>query len=371
MPDRRLWLVIEPVLAVIVGLMAGLIVIALAGKPNPVAAIGNPGEALSLFWTHFSSAAIYLAEGAFGNLTNLGTTLFYTVPLIFTGLSVAVAYHAGLFNIGAQGQLLAGCIAAAFFGVHARGLPGFLAVPFGICVAAAGGAAWGAIPGWLRARTGAHEVITTIMLNFVAAGLTSWITLGFIKNPATQNPESAPVGAGFILEPISWSGEPLFEGAAVTNGLWLALLIPVVVHVFLFHTIPGFKLRAVGQNPAAARSAGFSVSRIQTQAMILAGGLAGLVALTEILAGEGKFRIGIMDHGFTGIAVALLARCHPVGIVFSALLFGALHNGSMGLEFESEYVTQEVSMILRGLVILSVSADGIWFWLRRRIKVEG
>lgn len=366
------WMVLEPILAVFVGLSLGFLVIAAAGKPNPFALAfdGQVLEGISIFARHFADAAWFLADGAFGNMVNLGNTLYYTVPLIFTGLSVAVAFHAGLFNIGAQGQLIVGCLAGAAFGIAFPDLPGFLAVVLGVLAAGLAGATWGAIPGWLRARTGSHEVITTIMLNFIAAGITSWITLGFLQNPDSQSPETSPVGDGFLLHPISWGGRPLFDSAAVTHSLEFAVVVALLMWIFLYHTVPGFKIRAVGQNPHAARGAGVSVGGVQTAAMALAGGLAGLVVLSEIFAGEGKFRIGIMDHGFTGIAVALLGRCHPVAIIFSAFLFGALHNGSMGLEFESEYVTQEVSMILRGLVILSVSADGIWFWLRQQVMAR-
>jgi simple sugar transport system permease protein len=225
-----------------------------------------------------------------------------------------------------------------------------------------GGTLWGAIPGWLRARLGSHEVINTIMLNFVAAGLASYVALYLLKNPDSQNPETRPIGPGYLIHKFG-----IFGGAPVSLALPLALLAAILVWVFLWRTVLGFELRAVGQSESAARAAGIDPGRIRIIAMCLAGGLAGLVGVGEVLGNAGKFKVGFSpEYGFIGIAVALLGRNQPAGVVAAALLFGALHKGAAALDLETERVTQELSLVLQALIILSVSAEGLWTWLKRR-----
>ena len=334
---------LQPILAVALGLLLGLAVTWLAGE--------NPARVF-----------LILARGAFGSSYDFGMTLFYATPLIFTGLSVAVAFHAGLFNIGAEGQLTMGALAAAAVGAIWPGIWWPLAPVLATGAALLAGALWGGIPGWLRARRGSHEVINTIMLNFVAAGLSSYVALYLLKNPDSQNPESRPVGAGYLIHQFH-----AFGGAPVSLALPLALVTAGLVWVFLWRTVPGFELRAVGQNESAARSAGIDPCRIRILAMSLAGALAGLVGVGEVLGNAGKFRIGFSpDYGFIGIAVALLGRNHPAGIVAAALLFGALHKGAAALDLETERVTQELSLILQAVILLTVAAEGLWSWLQRR-----
>jgi len=221
---------------------------------------------------------------------------------------------------------------------------------------------WGAIPGWLRARRGSHEVINTIMLNFVAAGLASYVALYLLKNPESQNPETRPVGAGYVIHRFD-----MFGGAPVSLALPLALVTAILVWVLLWRTVLGFEIRAVGQSESAARAAGIDAGRIRIIALSLAGGLAGLVGVGEVLGNAGKFKVGFSpEYGFIGIAVALLGRNHPLGVVAAALLFGALHKGAAALDLETERVTQELSLVLQALIILSVSAEGLWDWMRRR-----
>jgi general nucleoside transport system permease protein len=341
--------VLQPVLAVALGLGLGLGVTWLAGE--------NP-------WHVF----MILVKGAFGSGYDLGMTLFYATPLVFTGLSVAVAFHAGLFNIGAEGQLTLGALAAAAVGALLPGLWSPLAPMLAGLAALLAGTLWGAIPGWLRARRGSHEVINTIMLNFVAAGLSSYVALYLLKNPDSQNPETRPVGAGYLIHKFE-----VFGGAPVNLALPLALLAAIVVWVLLWRTVLGFEIRAVGQSESAARAAGIDPGRIRIVAMCLAGGLAGLVGVGEVLGNAGMFKVGFSpEYGFIGIAVALLGRNQPAGVVAAALLFGALHKGATALDLETERVTQELSLVLQALIILSVSADGLWNWLKKRaVKMEG
>jgi general nucleoside transport system permease protein len=332
---------LQPVLAVVVGLATGLGFTAFAGE--------NPWHVLCV-----------LAKSAFGSNYDVGMTLFYTTPLIFTGLSVAIAFQAGLFNIGAEGQLTLGALAAGVVGAMWPNLPG--AALFAGLAAFLAGTVWGAIPGWLRAKRGSHEVINTIMLNFIAAGIASYVTLYLFKNPATQNPETRPVGAGYLLHQFA-----IFGGAPVSAALLLAVVAAVLVWIFLWRTVIGYEMRAVGQNESAARAAGIDASKIRILAMCLAGGLAGLVGVGEVLGNAGKFRLGFSpQYGFIGIAVALLGRNQPAGVVAAALLFGALHKGTADLDLETEHVTREVSLILQALIILSVSAEGLWSWMKRR-----
>jgi len=342
---RRL---VQPLLALSLGLGLGLAATWIAGE--------NPARVL-----------LILIRSAVGSRYDLGMTLFYATPLIFTGLSVALAFHAGLFNIGAEGQLSVGALAGAAVGAVFPTMP-FPWAPLLAGVAIfGGGMVWGAIPGWLRARRGSHEVINTIMLNFIAAGLTSFVTLYVLKNPASQNPETRPIGSGYLMGQFGW-----FGGAPVSAALPLALLTAVLVSVLLWRTVFGYELRAVGQNEVAARAAGIDAGRIRILALALAGGLAGLVGVGEVLGNAGKYRIDFLPgFGFMGIAVALLGRNQPAGVVAAAVLFGALHKGTADLDFETEHVTRELSLVLQALIILSVSADGLWSWLKRRRREPG
>jgi general nucleoside transport system permease protein len=333
----------QPILAVAAGLILGLAATWLAGE--------NPWHVLKI-----------LARGAFGSRYDLGMTLFYATPLVFTGLSVAVAFQAGLFNIGAEGQLTLGALAAAAVGALWPGLWSPVA-PFVAGLAAlAAGTAWGAIPGWLRARRGSHEVVNTIMLNFVAAGLASYVALYLLKNPDSQNPETRPIGAAYSIAQFGF-----FDRAPVSAALPLAALAVMAVWVLMSRTVLGFEMRAVGQSESAARAAGIDAGRIRIIAMSLAGGLAGLVGVGEVLGNAGNFRVGFSpEYGFMGIAVALLGRNQPFGVLAAALLFGALHKGTAELDLETEHVTRELSLVLQALIILSVSADGVWHWMRKR-----
>ncbi len=200
------------------------------------------------------------------------------------------------------------------------------------------------------------------MLNFVAAGIASYVTLYLLKNPDTQNPETRPIGAGYLISQFG-----AFGGAPVSMALPLAILAAVLVWILLWRTVVGFEMRAVGQNESAARAAGINTGRMTIIALAVAGGLAGLVGVGEVLGNAGKFRLGFSpEYGFIGIAVALLGRNQPAGVVAAALLFGALHKGTADLDFETEHVTRELSLVLQALIILSVSADGLWSWLKKR-----
>ncbi|HXJ40572.1 MAG TPA: hypothetical protein VNH18_14930, partial [Bryobacteraceae bacterium] len=209
--------VLQPILAVALGLALGLGVTRIAGE--------NPWHILQILW-----------KSAFGSGYDVGMTLFYSTPLIFTGLAVAVPLQAGLFNIGAEGQLTLGALAAAAVGALWPALPWPVAPILATLAAILAGTVWGAIPGWLRARRGSHEVINTIMLNFIAAGLASYVTLYLLKNPDSQNPETRAVGAGYLIQQFG-----IFGGAPVSMALPLAIMAAVLVSILLWRTVLGYE----------------------------------------------------------------------------------------------------------------------------------
>lgn len=346
----RMMSIAQPVLAVALGIVVSLLAVKIMGD--------SPILVLKTLW-----------KSAFGSREDLGMTLFYATPLIFTGLSVAVAFQAGLFNIGGEGQLTFGALAAAWIGIRFSSLAdGSLAwaAPWIAGIGAVlAGALWGFIPGWLRAKRGSHEVINTIMLNFVAAGLASYITLYSLKNPENQNPETATIPAAFMIRKFTFFGDVPLNMAFV-----IALVVALVVWVLLWRTSLGYEIRAVGDNEEAARSVGIDSAKVRILALTLAGGIAGMVGINEVLGNTGKFKIGFSpDYGFIGIAVALLGRNQPLGVIFSALLFGALHKGASDLDLETEKITRDFSLILQAFIILAVSAKGFWdYALKRRLR---
>ena len=326
---------LEPIAAVLIGIAISLIAVKAIGE--------SPGLVLSV-----------LAKSAFGSREDFGTTLFYATPLIFTGLSVLIALQAGLFNIGAEGQLLVGSIATTAFALTFPNLPRPLGGLLAILVAIAAGGFYGFIPGILRAKRGSHEVINTIMLNFIAAGITSYLVLYVYPTLSSQTPETAEIDVSYRVQALGWFGNTGLNAAFI-----LALIAVAATSYFLRRTRLGYEIRMVGENPVAAARYGIRVDRIQMIAMTLAGGFAGMVGVNEILGATGKFRIGFSpDYGFMGIAVALLGRNRPLGVLFAAILFGALHKGTTDLDLETEHVTRDFSLVLQALIILSVAVSG-------------
>jgi ABC-type uncharacterized transport system permease subunit len=331
------WVPVAPLLAVLAALAVGAAIIAAAGD-DPLSVYGLLlGSALS--WPD-----------------GIGYTLFYATPLIFTGLSVAVAFRAGLFNIGAEGQLCIASFAAAWVGITGAALPAWLLVPLCCLAAVAAGGAWGALPGYLRARFGGHEVITTIMLNFIAAALAGYLTQYHAKQPGDPILETAPIGEHAHLARLGSLVPGLPPRIPVSLALPLALAVCVLVWLFLWRTRWGYELRATGGNPEAATWSGIATGRQVVLAMTLAGALAGLVATGEVLGYRHRYYDGFSPgYGFTGIAVALLGRNHPAGVVLGALLFGAMARGGLFVGIFSDHVSRDLVLVLQGLVILFVA----------------
>lgn len=329
------------------GIFLSLIVTSLAGE--------NPIHILQV-----------LVQSAFGSSYDIGLTLFYTTSYIFTGLSVAVAFHAGLFNIGAEGQLTMGVLAAAWVGAVFPNIPYPFAPILAITAAVIFGAVWGFIPGWLRAYRQSHEVIVTMMLNFIAAGIANYVVLNLIKNPNSQNPESALVGPGYYLAPHDWV-QNIFTDSPANLSLLIAIVLAFTTHFILQKTRFGFELKASGSSDEASHFSGIESKRIRVLAMTLSGALASFVALNEILGSAGRFRIGFsVDYGFVGIAVALMARSQPLAILASAFLFGVLQKGASDMDIETMYITRDFGKVLQAILILSVVT--FYYWNTQKVK---
>lgn len=342
--------IFSAVLALAVGLALGLAVAWFVGE--------NPLHVLKI-----------LGRSAFGTRYDFGVTLFYATPLIFCGLSVAIAFHAGLFNIGAEGQLTLAALAAAATGMYCPNMPGILAPLLAMAVAVFVGGAWGWIAGWLRAHRGSHEVINTIMLNFIAFAIASYLTTNVWQNPSNQNPETADMGAAYFIRPVDPIAK-FFGDAPVGSGIVLAILAAIFLWFLLEKTSFGFQVRATGENEDAAKFSGIDIAKIQRRAMWLAGAFAAGVAYGEVLGSAARFRLGFSaDFGFIGIAVALLAQNNPLGIIFTGILFAALHKGAADLDIETEHITNHLSTVIQALVIFSVSVAGLLpLWLQRLKK---
>lgn len=299
------------------------------------------------------NVAQIMARSAFGSRYDFGMTLAYTTPLIFTGLSVALAFHAGLFNIGAEGQLLMSATAVGAFGMSVAPMPAWVGLPLGMIVAVSVGGAWAWIAGWLKVKRGSHEVITTIMLNLIAASISSYLVIHVFKNPDSQNPETAPISAGVGISTFEF-----FEGAPVHSGLFIAIALAFAIHMFLKNTPLGYEFRLVGQNEKAAMTYGVDAKAIKILALSLSGAIAGMVGWCEVAGVAQKMRLGFSaDYGFMGIAVALLARNNPIGIFGTALLFGALQKGATDLDFETEKISKDLALVLQAVMILVVASS--------------
>lgn len=337
--------VLLPPLAVVIALLVGVLFILYIGK--------SPAQAYQALWT-----------ASFGNFYNFGEFLVSSTPLIFTGLSVAFAFRAGLFNIGGEGQYLMAQVAAAWVGYHFVGLPGVLHSWLGLLAAALAGAAWAAIPGLLKAYRGVHEVINTIMLNYIALFLTNWLVLGPLRAPG-ETPATPKVVDNAML------GHLLSVSRLNTGFLW-ALGAAIVIYLLLGRTTLGYEIRAVGHSPLAAEYGGISVAKNTVLAMAIAGALAGLAGGVQTLGLAGRFyqTLGFAGYGFDGIAVALLGRNHPGGVIIAAMLFGWLERGSPAMQAAAG-VPKSMVLIVQAAVVLFVAAPGMLRWMlgkRREVK---
>ena len=358
-----------PALAVLTGLIIGAFAILISGAnvftaygALFVGSFGDPVRFYTGFQQLFSTGE---TAGLLKAIYPFTESLVTATPYIFAGLSVALGFRCGLFNIGAEGQFFIGALSSAFVGYSLVGLPAYIHLPLAVLAGAAGGALWGIIPGYLKAKFGAHEVVNTIMMNWIAFKLSDWLLNGPMKasgfRPVTPNVEVTAELPRFFPDPIrlNW-------------GLILAFVVAYALYWFLFKTTLGFEIRSVGANPDAAKYAGMSIVRNLVFVRALAGGLAGLAGSAQVLGvdhwvGQG-FSAG---YGFDAIALALLGKSHPFGVVLSALLFGFLRSGATRMQSMAG-IPIDIISIIQGMVIIFIAAPEIIRWLYRikNIKVE-
>jgi len=358
-----------PGLAVLTGLIIGAIVIVASGA--------NVFDAYGALFTGSFGSPVKFIEG-FQSFFSTGDTgdlikaiypftesLVTATPYIFAGLSVALGFRAGLFNIGAEGQFFIGALCSAFVGYSVKGLPMIVHLPLALLAGALGGALWGMIPGYLKAKFGAHEVVNTIMMNWIAFRLSDWLLSGPMRSsgfrPVTPNVLATAELPRFFPAPLRFN-----------LGFFLALLAAYLVYWFLFKTTTGFEVRSVGANPDAAKYAGMNIVKNLVLVMSMAGALAGLAGSAQVLGvdhwvGQG-FSAG---YGFDAIALALLGKSHPAGVVMAALLFGFLRSGATDMQSMAG-IPIDIISIIQGLVIVFIAAPDIirWLYRIRSIKTE-
>jgi len=313
--------------------------------------VGNPREMVEAFRTFFSSGETDLLVEA---LSPLMESLRISTPYILTGLSVALGFRAGLFNIGAEGQYFIGGLTSVFIGYSVQGLPWYIHLPLALAAGFLGGALWGGVAGFLKAKTGAHEVITTIMLNYIAYNLAEFLLQ--VGGPMARPNDSRPISPEILSSARLPQFFPDNPAIRINVGLFLALLMVFVVWYLLFKTPIGFELRTVGSNPRAAKTAGMNIGWTYMLAMGLAGGLAGLAGTHDIL-GVLKYMPNAFQsgYGFDAIALALLGKSHPVGVLLASLLFGFLRAGAVQMQGAAQ-IPVDIISILQGLIIVFVAA---------------
>ena len=331
-------LVLLPAVCLAVALLVAAGVVALVGQ--------SPLEVLSV-----------LVKGAFGSARGISYTLYYATTFVLTGLAVAVAFHAGLFNIGGEGQAIMGGLGTGLVALWwSSVLPAWAMLPLMMLAGALFGMAWAAVPAYLQAYRGSHVVITTIMFNFIASSVLVYVLVNHLRPAGTMSVESAAFSDSAKLpgmhEALAWLGVE-WPASPLNLSVILAVLAAVFVYVFLWRTRAGYHLRAVGSSPGAAEYAGIHARHQVLIAMSISGALAGLVGMNEIAGVNGKLLLEFVSGaGFTGIAVSLMGRNHPVGIVFSSLLFGALFQGGAEVAFEVPGFSRDMVVMLQGFIVL-------------------
>ena len=331
-------LVVLPIVCLGVALAVAGAVVALIGQ--------DPMEVLS-----------FLIYGAFGTARGLSYTLYYTTTFIFTGLAVAVALHGGLFNIGGEGQAIMGGLGTGLIALWLSPyLPALVMLPLMLIVGALFGMLWAAVPGYLQAYRGSHVVITTIMFNFIASSVLVYVLVNHLRPEGIMSVESAAFESSANLprmhEALAWMGIE-WPASPLNTSFFIALAAAAGVYLFLWRSNAGYKVRAVGSSASAAEYAGINSKRQIVLVMGVSGALAGMVGMNEIAGVSGKLLLEFVSGaGFTGIAVALMGRNHPVGIVFASLLFGALFQGGAEVAFEVKGFSRDMVVMLQGLVVL-------------------
>ncbi|MAY61520.1 MAG: sugar ABC transporter permease [Rhizobiales bacterium] len=306
-------------------------------------------------------AAALLFEGAFGYGEGIGFTLYYATNFIFTGLAVAVAFHCGLFNIGGEGQAYVAGLGVAVPCLWLdSSMPWYVVFVVVIFGSSLMGALWALIPGWLQAKRGSHVVITTIMFNFIASSLMVYLLVDVLKPRGSMSPETRTFVEGGQLPKLDWLFGPLgidIGGSPLNLSFLLALVVSFIVWLIVWRTQFGYQIRTMGFSPSAARYAGMKEARIVVLTMMMSGALAGMMAINPIMGEQHRMQLDFVGGaGFVGIAVALMGRSHPVGIIPAAILFGMLYQGGAEISFEMPQISRDMIVIIQGLVILFAGA---------------
>jgi len=326
-----------PLLNLLLAILVSGLVVLMIGQ-NPITAI----------WA--------IITGAFGNGYNIGYTLYYATNFVFTGLAVAIAAHGGLFNIGGNGQAYVAGLGVIIVALALQDTHWLIVAPAALLAAALFGGFWAFIPGYLQAKRGSHVVITTIMFNFIASALMIYVLNRVLKPAGVSGPESAMIAESGRMPKLGSFFAP-FNYTPVNLSIVVAILALVGAYILIWHTKFGYALRAMGQNPTAARYAGISNSRMIIITMTLSGAMAGMVAFNEVLGVQNRLVLDfVADAGFVGIAVALMGRNHPIGIGLAALLFGALYQGGNELQYVISGLDRNMVVIIQALVILFTGA---------------
>jgi len=308
--------------------------------------VGNPAKITAAFQSGDAEAIRRAFNPFFESLVS-------STPYIFAGLAVALGFRVGLFNIGVEGQLYIGAVFAVTAGIYLTGLPAIIHIPLALLAGIVGGGLWGFIPGWLKAKTGGHEVINTIMMNYVAFRVSEYLLRGPLKNPEGFTPVSAWIQDSAKL-PRFFDNPIRFH-----MGFFIALAFAWVVYWFLFKTTWGYTLRTVGANPRAAKYAGMNITQSTVLAMVLSGGLAGLAGANEVLGVNYNLAVAFSSgYGFDAIALALLGKSHPVGVVLSALLFGFLRNGAIQMQLTAG-IPIDIISVLQAFILAFIAAPAI------------
>ncbi|MEY4738506.1 MAG: hypothetical protein RL302_2825 [Pseudomonadota bacterium] len=331
-------LVLLPMVCLFIALLAAAGVVALVGQ--------HPAEVIQV-----------LVKGAFGTPRGLSYTLYYATTFVFTGLAVAVAFHGGLFNIGGEGQAIMGGLGTGLVALWwSSFLPAWIMLPVMLLSGALFGMAWAAVPAYLQAYRGSHVVITTIMFNFIASSVLVYLLVNHLRPPGTMSVESLPFAESAKLpgmhEAMAWLGVE-WPASPLNVSFFLALLASIGVYLFLWRTRAGYHVRAVGSSPSAAEYAGIKSRHQVVISMCISGALAGLVGMNEIAGVNGRLLLEFVSGaGFTGIAVALMGRNHPVGIILASILFGALFQGGAEVAFEVRGFSRDMVVMLQGFIVL-------------------
>lgn len=341
---EKLFNVLIPVVAILISLIIVGLIIAVQGA-SPLEAYGA------------------LLTSAFGSAYNIANSLNIAIPLILTGLGIALAARCGIINLGGEGQIIAGGVFATLVGTHFAGLPPIIHVPLCVLAGFIGGALWALVPGFFFAKYGTNFMITTILLNDIAGGIVSALVKGPMIEPPGYAPQSAQIADGARL-PVILPGTRLYA------GILIALVLAAAVYVLIFKTSFGHDLRTLGENPTAARHSGINVFLMQMLIVLVAGGLAGIGGASEILGSQYRLRAGFLsNYGYEALAVAMLGQKHPFGVVLAGIMFGALKAGRGGMVRAANLPTS-LSMVLSGVIIFFVAISPVLMKLPRYLAVR-